>query len=287
MATIGLESGAGYREQGVGGLDILQRRSFFSVIRWGAVVAGVAFGISVQLVLTLLGIASGLSAIDVTRAETVGNGPLLWTAASMLIAAFAGGYVAARMSGLKRKVDGALHGAISWAVTTLLFALLATSAGGTLLGGVFSNMDSAMARSSAGGESIVGTMLRGQIGRNVDAATLQTLQQAIQAGRRDEAVQIMQSIGVDPARAGTIVDQALILSGSPAQASPQGRETATRVVQTASRAAWGVFATVALTLALGIVGGLLGAAGSRRTIWTGTAPAATKTTTTTTTSKPA
>jgi uncharacterized protein YdbL (DUF1318 family) len=293
MATIGLDSGTGYREQGIGGLDILQRRAIFPVIRWGAVVAGVAFGISVQLVLTLLGIASGLSAMDVTRAEGVGNAPLLWTAGSMLIAALAGGYVTARMSGLKRKADGALHGAISWAVTTLLFALLATSAGGTLLGGIFSNMDSAMARASTGGESVVGTMLRGQIGRNVDATTLQTLQQAIQAGRREEAVQIMQSMGVDPARAGTIADQALILSGSPTQASPQGRETANRVVETASMAAWGVFGTVALTLVLGVIGGMLGAAGSRRTVWTGTAapgPAAartTATTTTTTTSKPA
>lgn len=284
MATIGLETGTGYREQIGGGLDILQRRSVFTVIRWGAVVAGVAFGISVQLVLTLLGIATGLSSIDMTRGESVGNGPLLWTAGSMLIAALAGGYVTARMSGLKRKMDGALHGAISWAVTTLLFALLATSAGGTLLGGVFSSMDAAMAQSSAGGESVVGTMLRSQLGRNVDAATLQTLQQAIQAGRRDEAVQIMQSIGLDPARAGTIADQALILSGSPAQASPHGRETTSRVVQTAGRAAWGVFATVALTLVLGIIGGLLGATGSRRAVWTGTTPGTARTTTTT--SKP-
>lgn len=275
MATIQLEPGSTYTDQ-VPGTIASMRRPLFPAIRWGAVLAGVAVGISVQLVLTLLGIATGLSATDITQGESIGPGPLLWAGLSMLIAAFVGAYVAARMTGLKRKVDGVLHGVVSWAVTTLLFAMLATSAGSSLLSGVFGNMSAATANAGANVGGISGStssgiagMLRNQIGGNVSASTMQTLQQYIQAGRRDDAIRYMvNTMGVDQSRASTIVDQALIFSGSPEQASPQGRALANRATGAAGALAWTVFAAVALSLALGIVGGALGAVGARRTTWT-------------------
>ena len=246
------------------------RRPLFPAIRWGAVLAGVAVGVSVQLALALLGIATGLSAVDVAQGDNPGaTGPLVWAGISMLIAAFVGGYVAARMSGLKRKADGILHGAVSWAVTTLMFATLATSMTGSLISSVFSSV-APMARSAAtqGSSSPVVSMLRQQLGDKVDAASVQQLQQHIQAGRRDEAIQLMTGrMGVDQTKAATVVDQALIVSGSPDQASPQARQTADKAVSNASKAAWGVFLAVALSLALGIGGGIVGANGSRRTSW--------------------
>lgn len=272
MATIQMDSGNLDLEQA----NALARRPFFAAIRWGAVWAGVAVGISVQLVLTLLGIASGLSTTDVVRGETIGSGPLIWAGISMPIAAFIGAYVAAHVSGLKRKVDGILHGLVSWAVATLLFATLATSAGGSLMSGVFnalslgngSNGTAANGGSNGGSTGLAGMLQRLGIS-NVNPASLQTLQGYIQAGRREDAVQFMvNSMGVDQSRAGTIVDQALILSGSPEQASVQGRVKAERVVDTASTAAWTVFLAVALSLALGVAGGAFGANGSRRRgIW--------------------
>src|SRR5512145_1445748 len=42
----------------------------------------------------------------------------------MLIAAFVGGYVAARSAGLRRSTDGILHGVVWWGVTVLFFALV-------------------------------------------------------------------------------------------------------------------------------------------------------------------
>jgi len=252
----------------------LLRRPLFPAVRWGAIFAGVAAGVSVQLVLTLLGIASGLSTIDITEANTgSAMGTFIWAVISMLIAAFVGGYVAARMSGLKRKIDGVLHGLVSWAVTTLLFAILAASAGSAILGGLFymvspSVMQSSSVRNGAamGGPSVAG-FLKGQVER-ADSGALQTLQQHIQAGRRDEAIQLMvRSMNVDQTRASTIVDQALILAGTPERASPQGRALANRAVETASATAWTMFFAVALALAVGIGGGVLGAAGARRVTW--------------------
>jgi hypothetical protein len=275
MATIQIESGRGYAHP-ASGIDSVMRRPFFPAIRWGAVLAGVAVGVSMQLLLTLLGIAIGLSATSVTRGETVGTGSLLWAGLSLLVSAFVGGYVAARMTGFKRKTDGILHGVVSWAVTTLLFATLATSAGGTLLSGVFRSMNIGVAASASGGGSPIASLLRGQIGADLTPTALQTLQQYIQAGRRDDAVQFMVgSMGVSSARATAIVDQALILSGSPEQASPLGRATADRAIGAANTAAWAVFIAVTLSLAMGIAGGVFGAVGARRTTWsdTGAAPA--------------
>lgn len=252
------------------------RRPMFPAIRWGAVLAGVAVGVSVQLALTLLGIATGLTATNLTEGETVGTGPLIWAGFSMLVAAFVGGYVAARMSGLKRKADGILHGAVSWAVTTIMFAVLATSVGGALVSGVFSNM-SQLARAgasaaAASGESPLATLMRTQ-GARLDADSMRQFQQYLQAGQRDQAVQLLSSrVGVDPTRASNIVDQALIITGSPQAASPQGRATAEGAMQTAGTAAWVVFLAVALALAIGIGGGALGAAGSRRVSWGATSP---------------
>lgn len=248
------------------------RRPMFSAIRWGAVLAGVAVGVSVQLALTLLGIATGLSAMDVEQGEGVGMGPLLWAGFSMLVSAFVGGYVAARMSGLKRKSDGVLHGAVSWAVTTIMFAVLATSIGGTLLSGVFNNMSQLAQAGVAGGGTPLTALLRAA-GANVDAAALQQLQQLLQSGQRDQAIQLMSTrMNVEPARAAAIVDQALILSGAPQAASPQGKASADNAMQKAGTAAWGVFGAVALALAIGIGGGALGAAGSRRVSWSAGTP---------------
>ncbi len=269
------ETQAGGREA-IRQVDIVTsagRRPAVPAIRWGAVLAGVAVGISIQLVLTLLGIATGLSTANVSQGDTVGTGPLIWAGFSMLVAAFVGGYVAARMSGLKRKADGVLHGAVSWAVTTILFASLATSIGGSLVSGVFNNM-SQLARSAAQpGESPVEAMMR-SLGARMDPQSMRQFQQYIQNGQRDQAVQlVVNSAGLERSRAETIVDQALILSGSPGAASQQGRAATESALQSAGTAAWVVFGAVALALAIGIGGGLLGAAGSRRVSWAASPPA--------------
>ena len=253
------------------------RRPLFPAIRWGAVLAGVVVGFSVQLVLTLLVIATGLTATNLSEGETMGMGPLLWAGFSMLVAAFVGGYVAARMSGLKRRADGVLHGAVSWAVTTILFTALATSIGGALVGGVFTNMSQlarGAASSSANGnsDSPLAALMRSQGGR-MDADALRQLQDYLANGQRDQAVMLVSStLGIDETKASSLVDQAMILSGSPNSASPQGRAAADNALHSAGAAAWVVFGAVALALLIGIGGGALGAAGSRRVNWAAGTP---------------
>ncbi|MGV3741001.1 MAG: hypothetical protein ACO1NO_01670 [Burkholderiaceae bacterium] len=272
MANITSDPGLDYADQAFAA-ETGVKRPLLPAIRWGAVLAGVVVGVSIQLVLTLLGVATGFSTRSASQGGGLGMGPLIWTVVSMLVSAFIGAYVAGRLTGLKRKSDGVLHGVVSWAVTTLLFAVLATSAVGSMVNSIFTSVGINAARTGAAAESPktsgVLNMLKSQIGDNMSPESLQQLQNYIQDGERDQAVRYMTGfMGIEQSRAETIVDQALILSGSPDQASERGRAGANKALDTASKAAWAVFAAVALSLLLGIVGGVLGAIGARRTTWT-------------------
>lgn len=277
MATVQLEPED--KTQSVMMLDTgVMRRPLMPAIRWGAIVAGVVVGISIQLVLTLLGIATGLTANGIAQGGEVGLGPLLWAGVSMLIAAFIGAYVAARMSGLKRKADGVLHGVVSWAVTTLLFATLATSAAGSMLNNLFDSMMPNLSKNGAATATQpasqpdqvdpVQIYLTRQFGEDATPPHLRRVMRYIQGGDREMAVRYMvDSMNIAPLRAENIADQALMLRGASGAASPRAKAEAERAVGAASLAAWTVFTVVALSLVLGIIGGALGAHGSRRTTW--------------------
>lgn len=111
----------------------------FSPLSWGAIFASLAVGLGVNTLLMMVGVAAGLTATqakDATEGVSIATG--IWTGLSMLISAFIGGYVAAKLSGLKRRTDGILHGLVAWGATLLTFAFLATTATGNMLGSAFS-----------------------------------------------------------------------------------------------------------------------------------------------------
>ena len=247
-----------------------KRQSLFSVVRWGAVLAGVIVGASIQFSLALLGIASGLSLSHVAAGETLGTMSLLWAGVSMLLSIFGGAYVAARMSGFKRKIDGVLHGVVTWAVASLLMLILASVAGSSLLNVLSGSVSlgvGTMAQSDRSG-GVLG-LLSEVLGKSVNVQTLKNLQEQIAAGHRQEAIAVMRDeLGVSADKAAAVVDQALILSGSPAQASPEGRQAADNAMRRASMVAWFGFAAIVLSLALSAFGGALGAMGAKRLVWT-------------------
>ncbi|MDM9644804.1 PhnA-like protein [Rhizobium sp. S163] len=128
-------------------------------ISWGAVFAGVAIALVVQLLLNLLGAGIGAAVIDPgtgdnPSATTLSVTTAVWFVVSGVIASFIGGYVASRLSGRPVRSTGALHGLTSWAVTTLVVVYLLTTSVGALVGGVFSGLGGIV--SSAG--STVGTV---------------------------------------------------------------------------------------------------------------------------------
>lgn len=249
--------------------DGVTRRILVPTLRWGAILAGVAAGLSTQLLLAMLGLASGLSLANVSEGVTPGSGTLLWSILSLLVAALVGSYVAGRVSGLSRKVDGMLHGVVTWSVSTLLFIMMATSVGGTLLSGIFYDIGQGSAAINQAPSSIgfVG-MLNRQIGSNLNPQDFRILQEDILNGKRDAAISFLTSrSGLKTDRAVNIVDQALILSGQSQLASSEARANAERSIKAVSLVAWSVFLATALSLIASIFGGLIGATTATRITW--------------------
>ena len=263
---------------------VVARRRYFPAINWGGIIAGIIVGLAIQLVLALLGIAAGLTAFGGFNGATA-NAPAnvpawvgAWQSVSVLIAAFVGGYVAARMSGLQRKGDGMLHGLVAWGATTLLVALLTTSALGALFGRS-TPAASLSALTGAGGTSAqqqgrpnpelsarLDELLRNATAQStLDAQTtsqtMQELQRHIINGDRLPAIDLLvRTTGMPEDQATAIVDDALAFSASPLAAGTTGREA----TEAAGVVSWWMFGAAILSMLLGIVGGLAGAVGTRR-----------------------
>jgi len=126
----------------------------FHRVSWGAVFAGVAVTLVVQILLNLLGAGIGAGVVnpasmDNPSATTASIATAAWLIGSGIIAAFAGGYVASRLSGRPVRSTGGLHGLIAWAATTLVVVYLLTTSIGGLIGGAFSGLGSVIQGSGA------------------------------------------------------------------------------------------------------------------------------------------
>ena len=129
-------------------------------IKWGAVFAGWVVGLALQMVLMLLGLGFGAWAIDFREnnpAEGLPTGAAIWTGVSMLIAAFTGGYVTSRLSGISTRRDGLYHGIVVWGVNWLIFAWLTTTAMAAMIGGVFSTFGSTLQAVGQGVSGVAST----------------------------------------------------------------------------------------------------------------------------------
>jgi hypothetical protein len=117
-------------------------------VSWGAVLAGVAVALAVQLILNLLGIGLGAATFDPATsdnpsASTLSIGAGVWWSVAGILAALAGGYTAGRLAGQPKESSGAWHGFTTWALTTLLVFYLLGSTMGSVIGGAFSALSSA------------------------------------------------------------------------------------------------------------------------------------------------
>ncbi|RWB99651.1 MAG: PhnA-like protein [Mesorhizobium sp.] len=118
-------------------------------VSWGAIFAGVVVALVVQVLLTLLGAGIGIATLDPgtgdnPEASTFSIVAGIWYVLSGIVAAFVGGYIAARMSGKTLPTTGAFHGLTTWALTTLLVLYFLTSTVGMIVGGAFSGIASAV-----------------------------------------------------------------------------------------------------------------------------------------------
>lgn len=132
-------------------------------IKWSAVFGGWAVGLALQIVLTLAGLGFGAWAVDLHDAnptEGIPLGAALWTALSMLISAFVGGYLTARFSGASERGEGLYHGVVVWGLNWLVLACLTTTAMVMMIGGAFSLFGTALHSVAEGLAPVASTGVR-------------------------------------------------------------------------------------------------------------------------------
>ena len=111
-----------------------------SAVSWAAILAGAAVSAALSLILLLLGVGLGLSAMSPwmqhgMSAVTLGISTILWLALTQLLSAGMGGYLTGRLRVKWLEIDtnevffrDSAHGLLSWAIATLLTAMLLSAA---------------------------------------------------------------------------------------------------------------------------------------------------------------
>lgn len=245
-------------------------------VSWGAIFAGVVLALVVQVLLTMLGVGIGAATLDPggadnPEASTFSIVSLIWYAISGIVAAFAGGYLAARMSGKTLATTGALHGLTTWAVTTLLVLYLVSTSVGSIVGGTFRGIAGAVGGIGQAATQVAGPMLQ-------DVNPLEALERGVLATGTDPAAltatavnAMMRVVTSDEADAGTAraeAAQALAQARNiplpeaeqqVAQLEQQYRQAMEQTQQTATAAADTVASAVSMGALAGFVTLLLGA----------------------------
>ncbi len=103
---------------------------------WGAVFAGLATAVAVNIVLAQAWLGVGLMLVDRDShpGTVIITSAIAWVL-SACVALFAGGWVAGRVGQARDRTVGVLQGASVWATAAIVGVLLAVSAAGTLIGG--------------------------------------------------------------------------------------------------------------------------------------------------------
>jgi len=119
-------------------------------VRWGPILAGLFATLATLLLLSLLGVAVGLTAATgdpnggavaaTDKANNYGTGAAIWAAVSAIIAFFIGGYVAAHTAGIRGKDNGWINGAMVWAIALPLLLWFASSGASGFLNAIGFNL---------------------------------------------------------------------------------------------------------------------------------------------------
>jgi hypothetical protein len=97
------------------------------VLRWSAVFAGGAASVALWVLFQMIGMGVGLAAVEIDAAgwlRDVGIGSTVWTLVAPLVAIFIGSMIAGRLAGSVSRGIGAMHGFVTWALTSVLGLLV-------------------------------------------------------------------------------------------------------------------------------------------------------------------
>lgn len=198
MATVGIpEYGTAPDRTGLAGA--------FSRVSWGAVFAGLVIATALQVVLTVLGAAIGLTALDgPDSGKAFGIGAGIWALLVPLVTLFVGGMTAGHLANVRDRTDGFLHGALVWGLSLLLATWLLGTGASRILGGTL-NLAGNITGSAVSAAGSVASRT------DVDGADLQSARARVEAEARARGVseqEVQAQISRVQESAGEVADQA-------------------------------------------------------------------------------
>jgi hypothetical protein len=97
-------------------------------LRWAAIIAGLVVALGAWVLLTVLGLALGLSSADpsdpAASLRSAGAITGIWSLVVPFVALLVGGVVAARTAGVVSRPTAAIHGLVLWGLTTIMTVVL-------------------------------------------------------------------------------------------------------------------------------------------------------------------
>jgi hypothetical protein len=136
-------------------------------VHWGPIIVGLLTAFTTLLLLSLLGLAVGLTTVNAGTAAAQGGPPAdvgrnsaIWAGISGIVSFLLGGYVAGRTAAIFNRSWGALNGAVVFMLAVPVILLLAGQGLGTVLGSLgslsgalASNPSAAQAAQGAAGQA--------------------------------------------------------------------------------------------------------------------------------------
>ena len=259
---------------------------------WGAVLAGAVVALSVQLLLSLLGLGIGLATVDPAAGDTpdassFGIATGIFYAIVTLLSLFAGGWVAGRLAGMPVRTDGLLHGLVTWSVAMLVLLYVVTTSVGAVLSGTLGMVGNALQAAGQGVQAAAGAAAQSDIGEEalntIQEQAQQLLAQAQQATGAQDTSELLEQVmavaegGVSEQEQQQIVDQIVEQTGvtreeaeaqlqqlqtqyqeAMAAAEEQARQVAQATSEAISQGAFWSFVALLCGAIAAAVGGLVG-----------------------------
>jgi ABC-type transport system involved in multi-copper enzyme maturation permease subunit len=242
-------------------------------ISWGGVFGGVLAGVGTLMLLSSLGLAIGISAVDPREADgsSVGTGAAIWTALTLLVALFVGGWASTRLSMLWERTTAMFEGALVWVLSLILILYLAASGVSLIASGVFSMAgQTAQAMGASVGNAMDDQgMAQGSVdemlARLRDPGTASTLSSVLGMPREEvttalnETSSRVEAARSDPAQAAAAVRSGM--SDLASRARQNLSQAAAEAKPEATTTAWVAFAALVLSLLAAIAGAAAGRRG--------------------------
>jgi ABC-type transport system involved in multi-copper enzyme maturation permease subunit len=241
-------------------------------ISWGGVFCGVLAGVGTLLLLSSLGLAIGISAVEPgeTEGATVGTGAAIWTGLTLLVSLFVGGWASTRLSMLWERTTAMFEGALVWVLSLILILYLAASGVSLIASGVFSMAGrTAQAVGASIGAMDEQGMTQGSVddmlARLRDPSTAGTLSAVLGMPREEVSAALNETSGrveaarSDPARAAAEVRSGM--SDLMSRARQNLSQAAASAQPEATTTAWLAFAALVLSLLAAIAGAAVGRRG--------------------------